>query len=238
MGTWTLERIAAQTSDHTTQELFGSNVQVTFWLRYRPSRMGRFVETPKLDWHEHIIMKEHPTREWWEFETNMYEHNPSSATLQVWVGRYYHAYRSATGNPDLSIKGRSELRDATGAVLPRNVLPAGITRRKDQVEAVRGYLKKHGGMLVITIHDIPSIRIRPGEHKERLLRFDCGLVGSPLRWRSDQYLHVDTSRPQTAWIRQIVPAFNDYSTAGFRKVPPPPQVSTPRAPMFFEGDCW
>ena len=49
MGMWTLEGVSGSTSDFTTSQLFGTNVMVTFRLRYRPATIGTFQETPRAE---------------------------------------------------------------------------------------------------------------------------------------------------------------------------------------------
>lgn len=240
MGTWTLESVNGETSNHDTSELYGTNVKVTFRLRYRPSTFGKFVETPKLDWHEKFMMKEHNAGEWWQFEDNMYEHNPCSNTLKIWPGRYVYAYKSAMGRPDGSVKGSVTLLTANNAPVAKTALKQNLNDPAQQADAVRSYLKSSGGILVITVHDIPSIN-KPKDgarHKERLLKFDCGVIGGGPRWKGDQYLDVDGAKQPAAWQRAFAPVYGAFDTNGLKQTPPPPQVSGKRPPTFVSGECW
>jgi hypothetical protein len=188
MGNWTLESLNG-TSDPLNRPTFGTNFRAHFELRYTPSVPEKFVETPKLDWHEKIHMKKHHKNEWWEFETNMYTHNPSSNTLMVWTRRYIEAYNSAANlrSTAINMKGSSKLLDKRGEAVPVEELGANITDDNTKADAVRNYLKKHGGILAIEIHDIPSINIpRGNEHKERLLVFNCGIEGGNLRLQAER----------------------------------------------------
>jgi hypothetical protein len=239
MGMWTLERVMGTTSDFTTGELFGTNVTVTFRLRYRPTAIGSFQEPPRLDWHEKFIMKEHHKSQWWEFEANMYEHNPCSNTLKIWAGRYVHAYKTAIGTPDPMTKGSVKLLNDMGTAVARSELKAGLVDGTAQANAVRDYLKKKGGVLEITVHDIPSINKPAGnEHKERLLQFNCGVASGGPRWRGEQYLDVDGARPQSTWTRTFVPVYAGFSTTGLTRTIPPTSVSMSRPPTFLNGECW
>jgi hypothetical protein len=239
VGMWTLESVMGTTTDFTTSQLFGTNVLVTFRLRYRPATFGAFQETPRLDWHEKFIMKEHHNGQWWEFESNMYEHNPCSNTLKIWAGRYVHAYKAAMGTPDPTTKGSSKLLSEAGIAVPRTELKQGLADGTAQAEAVRDYLKKKGGILEIKIHDIPSINLPTGsEHKERLLKFNCGIVSGGPRWRGEQYLNVDASLPQSSWTRSFTPAYAGFNTTGLTKSSPPTAVSMVRPPTFLNGECW
>ncbi|MBL8964984.1 MAG: hypothetical protein KF787_00310 [Phycisphaeraceae bacterium] len=239
MGTWTLQNVTGTTSNHDTGELFGTNVEVEFTLVYRPASVGFFAETPHLDWHERFVMKEHHKGEWWEFESNMYTHNPCSNTLLVWPKRYTEAYLSATGQPKSAmLKGGVVMKTINGQPMPPNAIPAGIADQAAQADAVRSYLKKSGGMLIITIHDIPSITRPPqGEHYERMLEFDCGIVSGGPRFRGVQLLDLDGSAPPATWFRNFMhSAPGPLQTAGLRKVPAPVGVSNPRTPVFSSGE--
>ncbi|HVU65175.1 MAG TPA: hypothetical protein VHC70_14430 [Phycisphaerales bacterium] len=239
MGTWSLDSVTGKTSDFTTGELFGTNVIVTFRVRYRSSTIGSFQETPKLDWHEKFIMKEHHNGDWWEFESNMYEHNPCSNTLKIWAGRYIHAYKHAMGRPDLGTKGSSKLLTASGSPVAAKDLTQNLSDGKAMADAVRSYLKSNGGILEITIHDIPSINKPKGaEHKERLLKFRCGIVGGGQTFTGEQYLDVDAAKPESSWLRDFSAAHPTFSTGTLKKVPAPASVSSVRAPNFLGGECW
>jgi hypothetical protein len=242
MGTWTLENITGQTSDYTTSELYGNNVKVAFRLQYKPEGQDTFAEPPKLDWKEKFTMKEYAKNEWWEFESNMYTHNPCSQTLKVWCGRYIHAYKTAMGTPDGLLKGSSTLLDNDKKPVQKKALPADLTSGTAQADAVRAYLKKKGGALLIIIHDIPSINIpKAGVHKERLLTFDLGLVGDKTRWRGVQYLNLDGTKGPSSFKRFCGgerTGYAGFTTFGMTKTAPPTLVSMVRPPTFMPGECW
>ena len=100
--------------------------------------------------------------------------------------------------------------------------------------------------MLIEVHDIPAIQRPTGdEAKERLLRFNLGVQGSPLRLRAEQYLNVDAARPQMGfgllaeWQREFRMEWaRTWDPEGLRRVAPPPRVSEPRQPMFSSGMCW
>lgn len=243
MGTWTLESLNG-TSDPLNSATFGTNFRAHYKLRYTPSPMfDKFVEPPKLDWHEKIHMKEHHKGEWWEFETNMYTHNPLSVTLMVWPRRYLEAYANTANVPSgaaPNMKGSCKLLDKRGMAVQGKELGLNINDNNKRSDAVRNYLKKHGGILAIEIHDIPSINIPTGnEHKERLLVFNCGVVGGSLRLQAEQYLNVDAAQPQGNWGRRFnMTWMESWATTGLRKVAAPSGVANPRAPAFGSGECW
>ena len=237
MGSWSLEKLSSNNTPLNGQT-FGTNFNVHYLLKYSPSIGSKFQETPMLDWHEKITMIEHHKGEWWEFETNMYEHNPTSKTLEVWPRRYYLAYNDVFGVPHMG-KGSCKLFDKNGVALKRTALPAGKTSDKDKANAVRSYLKSHGGKLAIHVHDIPSINMpKPNQHKERLLLFKCGVIGSPLKIEAEQYLNVQAGQQPTAWGRELnMPCRRrSLTTTGFNKVNAPTMVSNKRAALFLDGE--
>ena len=241
MGKWTLEALNG-TSDPLNAPTFGTNFRAFFKLRYTPNMFDTFVETPKLDWHEKIHMKEHHKGEWWEFETNMYTHNPSSNTLMIWTRRYIEAYNAANNLPSdsMNMKGSSKLLNKNGLPVAGRELGQNINNSQQKADAVRSYLKKHGGILQIEVHDIPSINIPANnEHKERLLVFNCGIEGGGLRLQAEQYLDVIGGQPQTSWTRRFNMTWKEsWATTGLRKVPTPVGVSGVRPPTFLPGECW
>ncbi len=241
MGSWTLQSVTHTCSAHDTGELFGNHYIVDFKLRYAKSTFGSYKETPRLDWHEVIMMNDHKAGEHWEFTTNMYEHNPMSKTLEVWAKRYVSAYQRAAGRIDPLMKGKSSLVDTRGQLVSIDKIGRNITDEKKQANAVREYLQKNGGGLDIQIDDIPSINIpKNGEHKERLLIFDCGVVGGGPRTKAIQYLDVDHAVPKTSWVRRFDLSWTltGMKTTGLKVVQPPISVSGPRAPLFLGGECW
>lgn len=239
MGTWTLESINHRTETFDTPELFGNHYIVTFRLRYTRSTFGSFTEMPMLDWHEVIMMNEHHKGEHWTFTTNMYAHNPTSRTLQVWPRRYYAAYDTAAKLSDATMKGSSKLLDKNGQPVGIDILGPGVTSPQEKADVVRDYLKRRGGVMVIEIDDIPSINMpRGGEHKERLLIFNCGLVGSSLRTKAIQYLNVNHALPRMSWTRRfdLSHTLTGLKTTGLRVVTAPPGVASPRSQPFFPGE--
>ena len=239
---WTLQSVNATCSDFETGELFGTNFVATYRLQYNSSTFGSYKETPRLDWHETIMMNEHHKAESWVFDTNMYTHNPLSKTLEIWPKRYVESYAAANGQP-FSGKGHVKLFDKNGATVSAKALGT-KTEVTAKAEAVRSYLKSNGGIFEIKIHDIPSInKPRTGEaatHKERLLLFNVGVEEMGLKVQAYQYLIVNSAVPQAQWTRKhgLGWGVSGLKTSGLKKVAAPPGVSNVRAPMFFPGECW
>jgi hypothetical protein len=212
-------------------------------LKYTASTFGKFEELPKLDWYETIMMKLHHTHETWTFATNMYGHNPTSNTLKVWCQRYIRAYDTVAGTPSMD-KGSVKLFNKNGGPVNTGQLGPNKTSGQEKADAVRSYLKSHSDILEIEVHDIPSIN-KPtgstaGEHKERLLLFNCGLVGGGMRIQAEQYLDVIGGQPQSNWKREIHMMWvqTTFNNTGFRQIAPPTSVSAPRAANFVAGECW
>ncbi len=236
MGKWVLQRIGSRFTDLRKADRVGTNFHVVFQLEYTPSRLGRFEETPMLDWSEQITMLEHHDGTWWNFNANMYTHNPTSQTLLVWPRRYIAAYDAANNSNTLRY-GSSKLYDTRSRFVPVAELGRGKITDHDKADAVRSYLKRHGGRLVIEIHDTPAIIFKQGKHKERLLRFNCGLVGLPLRAKGEQYLNVNnTGMVPAVTARFSAATTTRVDTSALRKTPPPVMVSRPRNGVLKRGE--
>ena len=242
---WYLQSVSAELSPFDTGELYGDNVKVTFLLSYKAEMSKKFVESPKLNWHEKIIMVDYAKSQRWVFETNMYEHNPLSNTLKIWPMRYIEAYDFAQRHgPNPGIKGFSKLLDDHQQPVPVAKLGNAMTPAQ-KADAVRNYLAANGGYLDIQIHDIPSINKPRGQatgtpdHKERLLLFDVGVVGGGNRRSLAQLLNVDHALPAVQWTRRCEQAWFQTDLplpAGFANVAAPTSVSAPRAPVTMAGE--
>jgi hypothetical protein len=241
LGNWTLERLTTHSSPMNAP-YFGHNYNAVFHLKYTVPTFGSYQETPKLDWHETIMMNDHGNNQCWTFAANMYQHNPCSQTLIVWARRYLEAYRYVAGIPYYVQKGKVELKTKDGVKVTMAQLGGPAHGDQAQADLVRSYIKKKGGYLIIEINDIPGINIpTAGQHKERLLMFNVGVVGLPLRSKAEQYLEVQYGVLQANWQRE----FSDngwrragMKTTGLASVAPPANVGTPTAPIFLPGECW
>jgi hypothetical protein len=237
---WQLKGVKMKVESLNGSELWGTNFKAVFRVLYVPSG-DKFEELPILDWHEKIMMNEHHDHETWEFETNMYKHNPLSNTLKAWPARYPLAYDAANGkkpNP-VDYKGYSRLLTKSGSSVKGKLLDK-ATSPDDKAEAVRKYLQANGGMLEILIHDIPSInKPKPGVHKERLLLFNVGIKGGT-HVKAYQYLDMDGSKPPGKWVRKHGTGWGKTAldTTGLQAVSPPAMVSNKRAATFIAGECW
>ena len=237
MGNWTLLGVSGNTTPLDQGELFGHNVYVSFRLKYSSSAFGSFKESPSLNWHERFMMKMHHKGEWWEFEKNMFEHKPGSPTFGGWVKRYVLAYDSAAGKYNALVKGSSTLFDKNQRQVRVDALGKNLNTDAEKADAVRSYLKRHGGIMDVKVHDIPGINSRPNEHNERLLIFNCGLIGCGGGFMGEQYLNMNTSQPKGNWTRSFrIGGGHTWSTHGLRKIMTPAGVSTPGSPVLLNGE--
>lgn len=148
--------------------------------------------------------------------------------------RYLAAYRVAASVTPVvadNAKGTAQLLAKDGKPIPVATLGAGLATPEAQVKAVRDYLQSRGGILEVQIHDIPSISLplRDEANTERLLIFNCGLVGvTTNRVRAEQLLIVNHAQPKASWTQSFkIGAGHDWATRGYNKVATPAGVSTP-----------
>lgn len=230
MGTWRLESIIGNV-ERRAGNICGHDVVVTLQMRFTPGFFGRFKETPELDWYERITVLEHHKGEFWKFEVNQYYRKPTSTTMEPWGRRYVDAYRHAMGpgfftesNPP-----KTTLLDVRGVPVERGDLPPDLKDAVRQRDAVRNYLRQRGGILEITIHDVPAINKPEHAHtrirRERLLEFNVGVVGNPTyRWRGAQYLLFDNTSGSIHQTLDFRPSMLPLRTDGLRPGPPNPSA--------------
>lgn len=257
MGKWTIEHIDVNWADRDADNLFGHDVHVRFRLRYRPALVGWFADTPRLVWYEQITLKDHAQQTYWAFETNMYELRPFSRTLEVWPKRYIDAYQQAAGTAALP-RGSAQLLDRNHLPVPLDALGGVGGTPGEQAAAVRNYLKRHGDILLIEVHDIPSLGLVGADgaivNKERLLLFTFGVEGGDVWLRASQYLRCNTAAERSMWTRQFAPEalehgrvrpswtkksqywVDGFTTGTFVKADPPGHVTTPGVAIAVAGE--
>jgi hypothetical protein len=243
MSQWSLESMRA---NHGVRDgdVYGHDFRVFYMMKYSASTFGSFVEPPILDWHEKCMYLDHGAGEWWEFELNLYEIKPQSLTLKPWSRRYIEAYRNAAGTTnrsDLQFGNVRLLHKSTKQPVPVNTLGQNIGNGNpaEQANAVRSYLKKNGGYLEIEIHDNPGCRLpAPNtQHAERLLIFNVGVIGSPMKQQAEQYWNVNGAALPGTWQRSFTLSWGKtFSTRGFRKVPVAANLVTPLPPVWGNGE--
>ena len=182
---------------------FGHNFFVKIRIQYTPTRFSKFVEPPNLAWDEVIMVNNYRDGNRWEFQGNMYTHKPASPTVKVWGQRYFRAYLNAHGRP-YGHKGYSKLFDRNNSPVPGRVLGT-HNDMWSQNKAVQDYLKSNGGILEIEVHDIPGIVVNEGDDRnmERVLIFNCGVVGMGSRVKAWQHIKIDQSQPRESGTRDF-----------------------------------
>ena len=240
MGSWTVLSVAGRHSALNTATSYGTNWYVTFRLKYTATTFGSFVEPPKMAWDEVILYADYGKGQYWTFSGNFYTRKPDSPTMAVWAQRYFRAYLAAHNQPFTSYnaKGHSKLFDNNGVAVTGAAL--GTHMGEDaQNKAVQNYLKKHGGILEIEVHDIPNV-IKPtaGQAKnvERVLIFDCGVTGMGPRAKGWQHVKIDSSQPETSWTYNFQTAGSapGIKTTGLTQVADP----TPKGDLLPTGGIW
>ncbi len=236
MGKWNLLDIKSSYNLLDGDNRWGTNLKVTLRLLYKPKLLGKFVEPPLLDWYETIITLDHVNKEYWVWHGNLYKINPTSNTLKAWCLRWPIAYGFATKAPFYLSKGYVKLYTKNGFQLKGGQIKAGLSNPVKKTEAVRKYLQKNGGILEVQIHDIPSFGISKSriKNEERLLNFNCGIVGNPMKFQGQQYLKMFSSEPKNTWISEFTPGWpKSIKTTGFRKIP---HIKKDRSNVLKPGD--
>jgi hypothetical protein len=247
MAMWSVVSVTPSIRDRN--DVYGHYFAVEFRLKYAPSLVGSFTEMPRLEWNETITMIERdagspppftwvpgsPTfftagtsGTWWQYVGDQYARNPGSPTFSTWVSRYINAYY-AVRDGSYGADDPNCLYDSNGRQLPRNTFGQ-LGTDQERADAVRTYLRRHGGIMKVIVVDKPGInKPRPGRlaHKERILTFDCGLRGAGPRVSAVQHLTVDSSVGEGQWFREckIGGSSRPFSTAGMQQVQPPPEVT-------------
>ena len=246
MGHWTVESNNGRHSLISDATNYGHNFHANMKLRYKPATFEKWQEPARLDWWEKCYEINHATGDWFEWEGNQYARKPNSVTLAPWPRRYIEAYRKACGLPASSKmpKGSVQLLDKNEQPVQGAKLGANKAGEDAQADAVRSFLKSHGGILLIEIHDIPNLSIpQDGSvaHQERLLVFNTGLENDGLRLRAEQFLLLDSSTlpVKTAWQESFTLGWaRTFSSRGFTKVAAPVFNTNVVAPAFYPGECW
>jgi len=242
MGQWTVMSVNARNTPLNDAGSFGTNWYVTYRLKYTASKFGSFVEPPKMAWDEVIIFVDNLKGTFWDFSGNFYTRKPDSPTMAVWAQRYFRAYLHAHGMPFTGsfgeAKGHSKLFDTKGTLVTAAKLGTHPTTDA-QNKAVQRYLKDHGGILEIEVHDVPAILKPTGgtaKNVERVLIFNCGVAGSGIRAKGWQHIKVDSAQLPTAWTYnfQTVGDAPGLKTTGLTKVDDP----TPQSNMLPTGGIW
>ncbi|WP_347901425.1 RHS repeat-associated core domain-containing protein [Pseudomonas purpurea] len=239
LGKWRLEKLQLSHSELISESSVGNNVVVNVNLLYKPDwrdrLLGSFQEVPNLIWHEKITTNDFGKNETWSFEADMFEHNPSSRTMEVWPKMYIEAYNSASNTPGI-YRGAVSLHDVRGNKVTVDDLGGGVSDNNKKSKAVRSYLSSKGGVMSFEIHDVPSIVFREKTHKERLLEIKVGLEGARSSVSVSQYLSVDNVSTNKEFKRLIATQPVDMAHEGLHMVDPPAIVSERRPYLRAQGE--
>lgn len=241
-GRWRLRELTLETTERSETDArepsIGHNVKVSISLSYKPKvydrLLNKFEEAPSLQWHEKIGMNDYASGERWKFEADMYQRNPTSRTLEVWPRKYIDAYDSAFSQSSL-LRGEVLLKDQHGRRVGEKQLKPNLQDNREKAEAVRSFLQRKGGTLVITVHDVPALHLRDDLRRERSLDISVGIKGFTQRVGMSQYLQVDTtSKPWEMLAVHNGPRMKPAETLAL--VDPPILVSRPRERIFAAGE--
>lgn len=224
MGKWSL--VSATPSIRDRNDVYGHYFAITFKLKYAASMMGSFTESPVLEWKETITMIERTAGTWWYAEFDQFGRLPDSPTFGAWTYRYVLAH-TAVLNSAYDDQQPSRLYDNNGQRVPATAFKK-ASGSKDAAEQVRNYLKKNGGIMVVTVTDTPGIN-KPDDattDKFRLLTFDCGLKGMSPRIKALQSLTVQ-GIAEAGWTREcsVGGVSRPFNTNGLTKVAAPADVT-------------
>ena len=232
MGQWSL--MSAIPSIRNQEDVYGHFFTITFRLKYTTSMMGQFTESPILEWKETIRMIEMDKGTWWFAEFDQFGRLPNSPTFAQWTYRYILAY-DALSKGNYANTEPSRLYDKNGIELPLNTLPR-VLSNMDRADAVRTYLKRKGGILVVQVTDKPGInKPQPKDnmeednmfHKHRILTFDCGLKGMHQRVKAVQTLNME-GMIEAHWTRTLTIGISypyTMNTNGLQSIVAPPNVT-------------
>ncbi len=229
MGTWSLLSVSSSNEIQNNSSHFGNTWKVTYRLKYTKSLFGKFVEPPKMDWDEIIYKYDYQKKTYYQFRDNMYTRKPDSYTMAVWAQRYFRAYLHAHNTPFVDSgreKGYSKLFDKNGSPVPGRVLGRHVGEA-NQNKAVQNYLSSNGGILEIQVHDVPALLKKESsstkdKNLERLLVFNCGVLGMGMRAKGWQHLRMDSTQPEDTWLNVFETADTHplISTDGLTKTDP------------------
>lgn len=145
---------------------------------------GEGIDCPTLEWNEVIEWFEYDRRKnSWNFvgrnAKNMYEHQPTSPTFKYWhANRYYMAIADPSNKP-----------------------PPGLAMMKNNKDA-KHWIAKNGFKWKIPIKDVPGMGVKAGsgggggasmltgDTRRRIIYFDLGFSGSPIRAKCVQILET------------------------------------------------
>ncbi|MEI3775393.1 hypothetical protein [Pectobacterium brasiliense] len=229
---WSLKKTNIRNKNFNKDHAIGSSIDVTFTMQYSKSRNNRYIEMPPLQWKENIAFREGDSK--WSFQTDMYNHNPNSVTFLPWVNRYIEAYNFAKAKEKKSFNGNVK-------IYKNNMNPVGANDIKsastpaEKVKIIQKFLSKNGGIMEITITDVPQIvKKEIAKNKERKLTFDIGFKDEAIA-HFNQGIYLKTDGKMDVFVTT---SDNIKLAKGDANVQPPTRVTTPREHHFLSGEVY
>lgn len=218
---WTLSTVKIKSSNVVNNVSIGSRVDVTLTLMYKAMSKS-FIDMPNLQWNESIKFKKNNNK--WIYEANMFDHNPHSRFFFPWINRYIEAYHYIKSSDKKNFNGNVKVyKNDLGMISPNEIKHASSV--KDMIRSVQDYLSKKGGVIEITLTDLPRlIRTYHTKNAERVLGFNVAFDDrSVLKFY--QGISLPTDSEGTAFISMS----DDIKLAlGTANVTPPRRVTEPR----------
>lgn len=229
---WSLKSVNIKNRNFNKSNAVGSTIDVTFTMEYNKLKNKGYIEIPPLQWKEKIDLKEGDSK--WHFQTDMYEHNPKSMTFFPWVNRYVEAYNFAKSKD-------KDLFNGNVRTYKKNMEPVGVNDIKsagtpvEKVKKIQDFLSRNGGVIEITISDVPQILKREiAENKERKLTFDIGFND-----KTEVHFNQGIRLVNDGETNVFVTTSDNIKLArGDVNVQPPERVTKPRDHHFSPGEVY
>ncbi|MGC6233470.1 hypothetical protein [Hafnia paralvei] len=229
---WSLKGVNIKNKNFNKDDAIGSTIDVTFTMEYNKLKNNRYIEMPPLQWKEKIDFKEGDSK--WQFQTDMYEHNPTSRTFSSWLNRYVEAYNFAKSKDKGLFNGNVR-------IYKKNMEPVGVNDIRsagtpiEKVKNIQDFLSRNGGVIEITITDSPQILKREiAENKERKLTFDIGFKGKA-EVHFNQGIRLVNDGENNVFVTT---SDNIKLARGDVNVQPPERVTKPRDHHFLHGEVY
>lgn len=194
---WSLLDINLKVNEFRDGNKFGSEIDVTFKLSYNGKKGTLFEELPKLQWIETIKAKD--DQNIWTLTRDMYDYNPSSRTFLPWLNRYNQAHDFAKIKNKVDSNNLVKIYNSKGGFLKSNDILVG-TDPEERTQHTINYLQKNGGVLIVTIKDIPSLNIRDDiDNRERVINFCIGF-NEKCVVNFNQGILIEDGKPRRAFV--------------------------------------
>lgn len=228
---WALTNVNLKNSNSDSQISAGSAISVTFTFTYTPeSSKKTFTESPGLQWHEKI--KRNTNEDIWEFEHDMYVINPKSQTFFSWRNRYIEAYYYSQAADKTSFNGNVKIFDKKGKPLSSKEIMK--TNDPEQMaQNIKNYLAEKGGVLEVTVTDVPSVFKREGlTVNDRIINFSIGFDNDH-RVKFNQIISVGADGKA-----EVLVTTSDHINLipGHVNTPPPQNVTSLRQDALSPGE--